>query len=90
MDFGVRVKAASSSSTAATLVLIILPDPRTTPLLVGDQELQKLFPRHFLLVFILVSDQIEIVLAANDPTREDTLAWPLLPHLDRRSGGAVT
>ena len=87
MDFGVRVKAASSSSAAAMLVLIILLDPRIAPLLVGDQELQKLFPRHFLLVFIPVSDLIEIVLVGNDPTIEYTLAWPLFPHLVGRSGG---
>ena len=87
MDFGVRVKAASSSSSeVAAVVITILLDLRTTPLAVGDEKLQKLIPRHFLLFFILVSDQIEIVLAANDPTSEDTLAWPLLPHLDGRSG----
>ena len=74
MDFGVRVKTASSSSEAAAIVLITLLDPQATPLVVGDQELQKLVPRHFLLFFILVSDLIKTVLAANDPTSEDTLA----------------
>ena len=87
MDFSVRVKAAKLSSAAAAVVLIILLGLRTTSLVVGDQALQNLFPRHFLLVFILVSDLIEIVFVANDPTSEDTLAGQLLPHLVGRSGG---
>ena len=50
----------------------------------GDEILEKLVPRHFLLVFVLVADQEEIVLVTHDTTGEDPLAGPLLPHLEQQ------